>query len=305
MTCYEPVKAYRSKVVNPATGKRGLAFRLTDRVMEGQLVTIPCGRCKGCRSDRARDWGIRCAHEAQVCEGGSVFVTLTYDQEHLPPDLSVSKREVQLWMKRLREVVPQGVKLRFYGASEYGEKRKRPHYHYLVYGYDFPDRTLYKTTEAGHRLWCSELLSGSWGKGLVTFGAVTFQSARYCAGYIMDKELGVSRGRYDRVRPDTGEVVKVEPEFSTMSLKPGIGHEWYRRYGGDVWPSDFVVIDGGKMKPPIYYEQFLDEASLELVKRERKRKAVLDRANNTPMRRAVREECFVRRLDYAEKRLDD
>lgn len=309
MTCYEPVRAYRSALVNPETGKRGLSFGVSSRLTTGvgavDMVTIPCGRCRGCRADRARDWGIRCAHELMTTEAGGVFVTLTYDKDHLPADASVVKRDVQLWMKRLREVMPQGVKLRFYGAAEYGEKFKRPHYHYLVYGYVFPDRRFYKVSPSGHRLYVSDLLDNSWGKGRAEFGAISFESARYCAGYIMDKELGVSRGRYERVDPATGETWKVSPEFSTMSLKPGIGAEWFKRFGNGVWPGDYVVIDGQKMKPPVYYEKFIDEEVLAAVKRKRKLDAEANKEENTPYRRAVREECFVSRLNMREKRLDD
>lgn len=309
MTCYEPVKVFRSANVNPDTGKRPLEFgtrRLATGVLPVDLLTIACGRCRGCRSDRAADWGIRCSHEVSSHKLGGVFVTLTYDSEHLPANASVVKRHVQLWQKRLREAVPRGVKLRFYGAAEYGERRKRPHYHYLIYGYDFPDRKLYTVTPLGHRLWSSPLLEDSWGMGHARFGAVSFESARYCAGYIMDKELGGDFGRYDRVNSETGETWKVEPEFSTMSLKPGLGYDWFKKFGGDVWPGDFVVIDGRKMKPPKYYETLIDEALLEEVKRKRKLQAADEKArwNNSPVRLVVREECFIHRLERREKRVE-
>lgn len=46
------------------------------------------------------------------------FVTLTYDEEHLPPDGSLRKRDLQLYLKRLRRRLP----FRFFAAGEYGER---------------------------------------------------------------------------------------------------------------------------------------------------------------------------------------
>ena len=35
-----------------------------------------------------------------------------------------------------------------------------------------------------------------------------------------------------------------------MSLKPGIGAEWIKRYNKDVYPRDVVIARGHEPKPP-------------------------------------------------------
>jgi len=45
------------------------------------------------------------------------------------------------------------------------------------------------------------------------------------------------------------------PEYNKMSLKPGIGANWLKRYQTDVYPHDYVIINGKKVKPPKYYDK--------------------------------------------------
>ena len=44
------------------------------------------------------------------------------------------------------------------------------------------------------------------------------------------------------------------PEFNHMSLKPGVGARWLEKFRTDVYPRDYVVINGVKTKPPKYYD---------------------------------------------------
>jgi len=202
------------------------------------------------------------------------FITLTYDNEHLPKahchvgskkecqEGSLCAEEFQLFVKRLRKCV--GVRLRYYHAGEYGEKFQRPHYHALIFGYDFPDRRVLKTTGSGATIYTSAMLSRVWQKGYASVGDVTFESAAYVARYCLKKVTG--RGKdivdestglrpYDRVVAGTGEVVSVRPEYVTMSRRPGIAKAWYERYRSDVFPHGYCVVrEGVKMPPPRYYD---------------------------------------------------
>lgn len=249
MPCYHPITAYRSKLGrDKRTGNWPVVFNKKDGYVDME-VKIPCGRCIGCRLEYSRQWAIRCVHEAQLHERNS-FITLTYNDENLPKDGSLNKKHFQDFMKRLRkELDKKGIKIRYYHCGEYGEMLMRPHYHAIIFGYDFPDRKLF-TVRRGVRLYRSEMLERLWPFGFSTVGDVTFESAAYVARYVLKKING------DKAEEHYGGK---QPEYTTMSRRPGIGHDWLMRFKDDVYNYDYVVIRGGiKCRPPRYYDEIYD-----------------------------------------------
>ena len=94
-----------------------------------------------------------------------------------------------------------------------------------------------------------------WPLGFSCFGDVTFQSAAYIARYCVQKVTGqMADEHYRRIDLATGEIYNIEPEFNRMSLKPAIGKRWLEKFQTDVFPSDFVIVNGRKVKPPKYYD---------------------------------------------------
>lgn len=259
MPCFSPLRAWRSKDVNPDTGKRSIIWKHTEALCSGAFeLLIPCGKCIGCRLKRASEWAIRCVHEAQLHDVNT-FITLTYDDKSLPPNGSLVKKDWQMFMRRLRKRVD--VPIRFYMAGEYGEKQKRPHYHACLFGFDFEDKYFFKKSRSGEDLFRSPMLEELWPYGHSTIGAVTYESAAYVARYIT-KKIGGSREieHYggEILDPDTGELtLKRLPEFNLMSRKPGIAADWIDEYSSDIYPSDEVVLSGKrvrKYRPPKYYD---------------------------------------------------
>jgi hypothetical protein len=259
MTCYHPLLAYKSE------GK--VVFNKPFAFAKG--FNLPCGQCIGCRLNYSRQWAIRIVHEAQMHDE-NCFITLTFDQAHLEKrsnPLSLDVTEYQRFMKRLRKRF--GKNIRFFHCGEYGDKNKRPHYHAIIFGLDFKDKKLWFNRD-GNKLYTSEALSELWPYGFSTIGDVTFQSAAYVARYIMKKHKGDgAEDHYTRWCPLTGEGTPVDPEYCTMSRKPGIGYEWLKKYKADVYPHDYVVINGHKVKPPRYYDSLLDEQEFAQVKAKR------------------------------------
>lgn len=102
MACYHPLTAYQSIAKNSA-GKSSITFTANGNSLPIQL---PCGQCVGCRLERSRQWAIRCYHEASLY-ADNCFITLTYDEQHLPADGSIDVREFQLFMKKLRKKYPK------------------------------------------------------------------------------------------------------------------------------------------------------------------------------------------------------
>lgn len=241
----------------------------------------------------AEEWALRCYHESQMHEANS-FITLTYSDKYLPDDYSVDVRTWQLFMKRLRELVP--TKLRFFACGEYGDETLRPHYHALIFGWDFhDDRKLFKV-ERGSNLYESPTLSKAWTFGSALLGGVTYKSAAYCARYVVKKVGGPKAAdHYIRVHPLTSELVRVKPEFATQSRRDGLGTTWFNKYKSDAFPSDFLVADGTMHRVPRFYDRKLAEAELEDLKRKRKRKALPHKSNNTPERLQVRQQVALSR----------
>lgn len=260
MGCDIPLTAFRSQEFNPATGRYLLTFN-SKNSLSGTPIKVPCGRCTGCKLEKSRQWAVRCNHEAQL-HPANCFLTLTYDRANLPVDYSVHPREMQLFMKKLRKFTAP-TKIRFYLGAEYGDENLRPHYHVLIFNYDFDDKIFYETTPRGDTLYTSANLSKLWGKGLATVGALTFHSAGYTARYSTKKITGPKASDfYLRKHPDHGFICRVRPEFSLMSRRPGIGAAWLAKYKPDVYPSDEVISNGRKARPPRFYDQQLTEEEL-------------------------------------------
>lgn len=308
MACFHPLKGWRSKETNPETGKRGIVFIRSLGFID-QPVELPCGQCIGCRLERSRQWAMRCVHEAAMHED-NIFVTLTYDNDHLPEDRSLHYVDFQLFMKRLlvngaRKLNRHGI--RFYMCGEYGEQFGRPHYHAIMFNYDLPDKRLWRM-ERGNPLYTSEMLTDLWGKGHTSVGGVTFQSAAYVARYIMKKVTGdAAADHYEWSDPETGEVHARRPEFTNMSRRPGIGSTWLAKYRSDVFPSDFVVVNGKKVSPPRFYtnqHELLYPDEVRRLKARRKQRSKARSADNTPARLKAREKVLASRLTQLKRTIE-
>lgn len=248
--CTSPLKAWRDPV-------RGVSFARTSH--SGEELELPCGQCWECRFKRSRDWAIRCMHEAQLHDHNS-FITLTYSPEHLPADNSLHYDHFQRFMKRLRKHAKCNI--RFYMCGEYGENFGRPHYHACIFGFDFPDKKFLSQTPGGERLYTSDVLSKLWPFGLSSIGSVTFNSAAYVARYIMKKITGDRAfNHYNEVDSDGVIVNSRTPEFTRMSLKPGIGAGWLEKFHSDVYPHDHVIVKGKESSVPRYYDKLVKRAN--------------------------------------------
>lgn len=282
MACYHPLRAYRTDAGEIVFAERGSI---------SQYLTLPCGQCVGCRLERSKQWATRCLHEASLHQENA-FITLTYSPENVPADRSLSYRPFQLFMKRLRKAFkPRSV--RFYMCGEYGENFERPHFHACLFGIDFPDKVPWKSTDSGCRLFRSSLLESLWPFGFSSVGDVTFESAAYVARYIMKKINGDSADEHYRyVDPESGQISQRLAEFTQMSLKPGIGAGWFEKWSGDVYPHDYVIVRGRKVRPPRYYDRLLhqvDPETLESVRFVRELRGREQYQEQTPERLATRE----------------
>ena len=190
------------------------------------------------------------------------FITLTYSDENLPWDGSLRKTDFQKFMKRLRKHYDEKT-IRYFHCGEYGEQTLRPHYHALLFNHDFDDRELWSERD-GISVYRSETLERIWPLGQSTIGELNFETAAYTARYCMKKITGKNLEKidpetglkpYERMHVQTGELITVQPEYVSMSLKPGIGKTWYDEFKADCYPSDFITHKGRKFRVPKYYDK--------------------------------------------------
>lgn len=291
MPCYHPMRGYRSRTVN-ASGKRSIVFNYNQGYKD-LPVEVPCGQCIGCRLERSRQWAIRCVHEASLYKN-NCFLTLTYSPENLPSDNSLHVEDFQKFMKRLRKRF--GRNIRYFHCGEYGENFGRPHYHAIIFNFDFKDKKLApirQHEDPERHLYVSKELQKLWPFGFSTIGNVTFESAAYVARYVTKKVTGkAALHHYNQIDPDTGEILQErKPEYVTMSQ--GIGRDWLKKWKTDVYPDDFIILRGKKLTVPKYYNtKFEIEHPNEYkkIKANRINKSKQNAENNTRDRLDVREE---------------
>lgn len=254
-----------------------------------EYVEVPCGQCIECRLNRSRKWADRCMMELQYHKQ-SWFVTLTYDNDHIPKnpmyDLETGevyaengtlvKKDLQDFMKRLRSAYAysgKDNKLRFFACGEYGSETMRPHFHLILFGLelDNDDLSLYKRNIQGDNLYNSKLISSCWKNGFSVVGEVTWETCAYVARYVMKKHLGKESEFYD--------IYNIEPEFTLMSRKPGIARQYYEDHKNELFFEDFVSIStakgGRKVYPPPYFEKLFesDFPENDVIERKERRKS--------------------------------
>lgn len=274
IACAHPMVGYRHKLTYKVT------LKISEAALDLPRVPIPCGQCIQCKLERSRQWAIRIVNEVREHDISS-FVTLTYSDDKLPivntllgGGSTLVKRDVQLFLKRLRKKYPKMV-IRYYACGEYGETTDRAHYHAILFGYWPTDVKKYKPTEAGW-LYTSKELDSLWANGQTMVGSVSFESAAYVARYALKKITGTLADVHYQGR---------QPEFALMSRggrsgRKGIGSSYYDKYGEQMIKQDYVVVNDRKVRPPKYYMDKLkkeDEKRYEKLKDKRMRKLLKEK----------------------------
>ncbi len=250
-------------------------------ILEDKWVLTPCGQCLACRIQYAANWAARCELETNYHKQ-SIFLTLTYDEEHVPvlnketgeiyrgvrnpaeyvagvtlERMTVYKPDIQKFIKRLRKAAEkEGLAdhIMYYLSGEYGDKTGRPHYHLIVYGLEVPDAE-HIGSRRGYDRFTSEWLKEVWGMGLIEIGSVTYESCQYVARYVIKKRKGKDAKEYK----DAG----IMPEFVQMSLKPAIGQRYWEEHKDEIYSLDQINLASGRtVKPPRYFDKLEDREML-------------------------------------------
>lgn len=264
MSCYHPLRGIVFGT-NPDTGKKIIKVIKSDFSFEYpdvEYIKIPCGHCIGCRLKYSRVWADRCLAEASYYEN-NVFLTLTYDNEHLPkpnimdngepsPVNPLVKRDLQLFVKRLRKHLPDQ-KIRYFACGEYGSKNMRPHYHLILFNCKLEDAELLVKNEKEFRYYISNTISDCWKYGFHIITKVNWSTCAYVARYVVKKQVGAGADVYDKY--------KYPSEFTLMSRKPGIGRKWFEDHAIDIYyGGSYIPTDEGshRIYPNKYYDDLFD-----------------------------------------------
>lgn len=246
MTCLNPkiVNTYWTTTIDKKTGEirptKGLNFNID---FKKETQTIPCGKCEGCRISKSQDNATKAYLESTLHEE-NCFLTLTYDNEHLPKPKSLNKRDMQLFWKKLRKKIAP-TKIKYLMCGEYGLTTRRPHYHAIIFGYWPPDTKPYKTNALGQTLFTSEIINKIWGNGFCMIGLVNYETAAYVARYVYKKAYGS-----DKLTKKLHQI----PEYTQCSKRPAIAKNFLpntenfkiiERNDGILIPT----INGPKIKP--------------------------------------------------------
>lgn len=289
-----------------------------ERYLDYQIV--PCRKCDECKAKYAQDWAIRCYHEFLMRES-ACFVTLTVDDIHAtalldsirksykkgantycnrcikgsrwfryPLNYSLNKHFLLDWLKKFRDNLYKniGVKIRYFGCGEYGDNNERPHYHLIIFGYDFPDKQFFRKSSKNVDLYLSEELSHYWPYGMATIQSVNYKACMYTAKYCTKKLkfdnaeseyeyyygrqpefLFMSKGNCQSNRcPYIDEITKERKLNSLRNLtneyckfcdktRGGLGYDWLLKYHFEVLKLGYILIDGIKYSIPDYYHKIL------------------------------------------------
>lgn len=279
MRCTSPRTAW----VNPQGGRP--LFGLWSGVEPGREFLIACGKCFGCSLDKSSDWALRAQHEARYFDRKS-FLTLTFNDEHLPESPEAARREINLFQKRFRK--HYGAGHRFFGAMELGERNKRIHAHLLVYGEDFrADAFPVPGGSYEHALWSNPVLQRLWPFGFSSVGELNEKTAAYVAGYVCAK---ATRPRLvSVVHPVTGEVRQWPTLYRPFyPSRPALGIRFFDDFAEDVW-SGLRARGGARLRTPAAYSK-----RMKVIDPDRYEQAVEDRIVAVTEKRDLYEESEAR-----------
>lgn len=228
----------------------------------GLNIQVPCGKCLGCRLDYSRNWAIRSSNEAMMYNNynNCAFLTLTFNDDMLlrrSNPYSLNRTAFTSWIKRLRKAIKSnyGVEFRLMACGEYGNRHKRPHYHMIIYGFNFPDKYVYKYNKIRNTdvlYYRSPFLESIWRPahtdesfGFSIIGDVNFESSAYVARYCTKKLFGAVAEKVYKNK---------EVEFLTTSRNKGLGYNYVVKYFRDFMPRGYIMTCKGFKAPiPRYY----------------------------------------------------
>jgi hypothetical protein len=269
MKCKAPTYAWPAAELS-AKGRRGLVFNPKAAQPGSRMMEVACGKCLLCLKHKGKELAVRLAHDLQVHGGEGCFVTLTYDDDHVPEVLD--REDGKGFANRAAKYLQRkhGRKLRMVMVGDYGALSGRPHWHAVVIGFDFCETGIKVALGRDDRSarYVHTALDDLWRFGMVDVRPIARERVVYTA---MHKVKCVMAGEK---RPIPRPLVP---------RRPGLGFGWCESFVGDSMKG-FVTLDGIKFPVPSAYmrrEEFYDDfADLRESRAERAAQAPLRSADD-------------------------
>lgn len=242
-----PVRTYDDDFVSYAfTGfKKGNPVFNSDTGELFEPFEVGCGKCLECINLHKLQWTHRLLDEAS-CHCQSMFLTLTYSSDDPEFDDNLHSEHVMLFIRDLRNSLRKsGIKIRYYLCGEYGSKGSRPHYHVIIFGYEFQDLWRFQRDRKGFFMCRSPTLELLWRRGFSSVLPVCEHTLAYVTKD-MQKFNTLPDGRL--------------APFVRMSTHPGIGADGWNRSlsDGKLWHNSHSV------PLPRYYVKLAQREGLDL-----------------------------------------
>lgn len=227
--------------------------------VNGEEITVKCGKCDTCKRERQQQWAIKLINEAKYHKK-ACFITLTFDNKILLDknskaykyganasfvfNINNSKEYFKKFIKRLRKKYYEK-NITFYHVGEYGEKTKRPHHHAIIFGINFEeDRTEMQLSKTGKTQYFSKTLSELWACGRVSIQDLNSNNTIYICQYTLKKFKN-------------NELNKRYKSIMSFSNRSKMNIKWARRNATEIIKGYLSDLDGKKYKiPKSYLENF-------------------------------------------------
>lgn len=264
---------------------------------------VPCKKCIGCQLDYSQDWATRCYLESLYTKD-NYFVTLTYDDEHLPrpesietsrshmifdkeacneqgyqwhyccndpDDIKKFMHDLRQYITRHPKIFPEGSKVRFIACEEYGSEGWRTHLHLILMDCYLPLSSFYVSWIDWKKdiHWNNSILEKIWGKGRVDVMEANYEAMAYVARYATKKVMNTA----DEVEYGARGMLK---EVFRQSRNPGIGWQYYQDHKEEIYEHDYVFVKTKKgvekRRPPEYYDRMFEKEFPEKMKEIKKKR---------------------------------
>lgn len=287
--------AYKATIYKPSDDYRELEKMHDFGTYKHDI--IPCGKCIGCRLEYSREWANRGYLESKLWEQ-NYFVTLTYDEEHLPMMEEVEDengftytndgewkgtlkpKDLHDFMHDLRQHMKREYKqdgIRFMACGEYGEEGERPHYHLILFNLNLPTETFFEPRIINKNTYFrNTIIEKCWKKGISNISEADWNNIAYTARYITKKINGKESSEHYAMMGQ-------EKEFFRVSRMPGIGEGYYQQHKEEIYARDEIIIKNTTgtiaTKPPKYFDKLYEEEEPEKFKKiKEKRKRLAKRS---------------------------